>query len=375
MKALLYTFLFCFVIPAAFAHKASDAYLTIEISGSELAGQWDISLHDLDQAIELDANKDGTISSQEALTRQQGIIDYALSRLTVTNGITPISLAAESMRIDGHSDGLYAVLKFHGKWLPEEDQVLKITYGLLFDILPRHNGLFRLIVNGVTTTGLFDLDTQTQEFSIGPEKNSDSRIAFIKAGIWHIWTGYDHILFLLALLFPSVVFRSEGHWKIVARLRPALVNVIKVVTAFTVAHSITLSLAATHTVYLPSQWIEVAIAFSVLLAALNNLYPVFRDSAWMVAFGFGLIHGFGFAEVLNELGLAGAPLAWALVTFNVGVELGQFAIVLLFVPIAFAFRDSWFYRGLTLRYGSIAIASIALFWMCERIFNFKALPF
>jgi hypothetical protein len=375
MKALLFAFLFCLVAPATFAHKASDGYLTFEISGNDLLGQWDISLHDLDQVIGLDANKDGKISSDEARDRQQAIVDYAFSRLTVTNGITRIALPAESMRIDKHSDGLYAVLKFHGECSTEGDQTLRITYGLLFDILPRHHGLFRLIVDGVTTTGLFDLDTQTQEFSIASEKHSDSRIAFIKSGIWHIWTGYDHILFLLALLFPSVVFRSEGRWKVVERLRPALVNVFKVVTAFTVAHSITLSLAATHTVYLPSQWVEVAIALSVLLAALNNLHPLFRDSAWIVAFGFGLIHGFGFAEVLNELGLAGAPLAWALVTFNVGVELGQFAIIVLFVPIAFAFRNSWFYRGLTLRYGSIAIASIALLWICERLFNLKALPF
>jgi hypothetical protein len=375
MKAFFFAFLFCLFASRTFGHNVSDAYLTVEISEGAVSGQWDISLHDLDQAIGLDANKDGAVSVEEAGARQKPIIDYAFSRLSLTDGTAPILLTTKSMQFAEHSDGLYAVLKFDGHCSREAAQNLKITYSLLFEILPRHHGLFRLIVKDANTTGLFDIDTQSQEFSMAPEKNSRSKIAFIKAGIWHIWTGYDHILFLLALLFPSVVRRSEGRWQIVERLRPALVNVIKVVTAFTVAHSITLSLAATQTVYLPPQWVEVAIALSVFIAAMNNIYPLFRDSAWMVAFGFGLIHGFGFAEVLNELGLSGASLAWALVTFNFGVELGQFAIVIVFVPVAFAFRDSWFYRELSLRYGSIAIASIALLWMCERLFNFKALPF
>ena len=112
----------------------------------------------------------------------------------------------------------------------------------------------------------------------------------------------------------------------------------KVVTAFTVAHSITLSLAALGVISLPSRLVESAIAASVVLAALNNVCPVVYGGRWIIAFCFGLIHGFGFASVLTDLGLPQDSLLLALVAFNLGVELGQLAIVAVFLPIAYALR-------------------------------------
>jgi hypothetical protein len=113
----------------------------------------------------------------------------------------------------------------------------------------------------------------------------------------------------------------------------------------------------------------------VALAALNNLYPLFRERAWVVAFLFGLIHGFGFANVLTDLGLSESALALSLVGFNLGVEAGQLAIVSVFLPVAYGLRDSWFYRGLTLKFGSTCIVVVASIWMSERLFNLKFLPF
>ena len=149
---------------------------------------------------------------------------------------------------------------------------------------------------------------------------------------------------------------------------------MRVVTAFTAAHSITLTLATLGYVSLPSRWVESAIAASVVLAALNNVVPVFHGRRWMVAFGFGLIHGFGFASVLSDLGLPRDALALALVGFNLGVECGQLAIVALFLPLAFGLRRSWFYRRLVMAGGSLVIAALAAVWLCERLFEFKVLP-
>jgi hypothetical protein len=141
-----------------------------------------------------------------------------------------------------------------------------------------------------------------------------------------------------------------------------------------VAHSITLSLAALGIVALPSRLVESAIAASVVVAALNNLKPVVEGRRWLVAFGFGLIHGFGFASVLTELGLPRDALVLALVGFNLGVEAGQLAIVALFLPLAYALRASRFYRRTVMFGGSLAIALVAGIWLAERLFGFKLLP-
>ena len=157
--------------------------------------------------------------------------------------------------------------------------------------------------------------------------------------------------------------------------RPALVNVLKIVTAFTVAHSITLSLSALGYVHLPTRLVESAIAASVVLAAFNNLVPFFAERGWMVAFGFGLLHGFGFANALRDLGLHTGQLAATLFGFNLGVEIGQLAIVAVFFPLALSLRELIFYQRFVLRLGSAAIMMIASGWLAERMFDFKWLPF
>jgi hypothetical protein len=141
------------------------------------------------------------------------------------------------------------------------------------------------------------------------------------------------------------------------------------------AHSITLSLATLGLVSLPSRWVESTIAASVVIAALNNIFPLFRERRWMMAFVFGLIHGFGFASVLADLGLPQDALVLALVGFNVGVEAGQLAIVALFLPVTFLIRHTAFYRRLILGAGSALIVALALIWFAERAFNLKLMTF
>ncbi|HZV35672.1 MAG TPA: HupE/UreJ family protein, partial [Verrucomicrobiae bacterium] len=174
---------------------------------------------------------------------------------------------------------------------------------------------------------------------------------------------------------PSVLQREANEWRGVGALRPAFVNVLKIVTSFTIAHSLTLSLATLGIVKIPSRFTESAIAVTVALTAANNIWPMIRKRGWMVAFGFGLIHGFGFATALSDLGLKRGALIFTLVGFNLGVEIGQLAVVAIFLPAAFALRRTWVYQQPVLRFGSAAIILIASAWCAERVLNVKFLPF
>ena len=189
--------------------------------------------------------------------------------------------------------------------------------------------------------------------------------------VWHIWIGFDNILFLLSLLLPVVVVRERRRWQGVQRFGQALREVLWVVTSFTAAHSITLSLAALGYVTLPSRLVESVIAISVVAAALNNLVPVVNQRRWLVAFGFGLIHGFGFASVLAELGLPADALVLSLVGFNLGVEIGQLAIVAAFLPTAYWLRNTPFYQRGIFVGGSVLTMLVALVWLAERMLDIK----
>jgi hypothetical protein len=166
-----------------------------------------------------------------------------------------------------------------------------------------------------------------------------------------------------------VLQHRHGRWQAVASFREAFLEVVKIVTAFTVAHSITLSLAVLGIITLPSRLIESTIAASVVVAALNNLYPLIEKRLWIVAFAFGLVHGLGFANVLTDLALAKPALAVSLVSFNLGVEAGQLAIVATFLPLAYLLRRSWLYPRFVLGVGSLSIAAVASVWLVERSLN------
>jgi len=258
--------------------------------------------------------------------------------------------------------------------LPRPDH-LTLTYDAFFDIDPKHRGLLRLVADGSPQLAVFGPATTTQTINLQGSDHRNPFFTFLQEGVWHIWSGYDHILFLLALLLPGVLLRRDGFWQPVAAARPAFINVLKVVTAFTVAHSITLSLSVLGWVHLPTRLVESAIAASVVVAAFNNLVPFFAERGWLVAFGFGLLHGFGFANALRDLGLHPGQLAATLFGFNLGVELGQLAIVAVFFPLALSLRELLFYQRYILRFGSVAIMLVASTWLAERVLDFKWLPF
>lgn len=176
---------------------------------------------------------------------------------------------------------------------------------------------------------------------------------FLKAGVEHILTGYDHLCFLIAILLWAT------------RVWP----VVKIVTAFTVSHSVTLSLAALNIFTLPTQWVEAAIAASIIYVAVENFFSRRVDGRWRDTFLFGFVHGFGFASGLLEMGVPQNAVVPALAAFNIGVEIGQIGVVLVFVPALIAIdKATGHKRNPQLVYaGSAIIALFGAYWLLERV--------
>ena len=358
--------------PQAFAHKPSDSYLSLEVEGAVVHARWDIAIRDLEYALDLDGDGDGKITWGELREHQQEIASYVLVRLTIRGDAAacPMAIDAKGGAVASHSDGQYAVVRFDARCSAAVKE-LGIDYRLFFDLDPQHRGIVRIDAAGTSRTHTLSKNDHEASFSLADAGRLRQLGAIVRQGIIHIWTGYDHILFLLALLLPSVLRREGKEWHAVPKLRPALLDVLRIVTAFTIAHSITLSLAALGVVTLPSRLVESAIAACVVLAAANNLYPILRQDRWMAAFLLGLMHGFGFSSTLMDLDLPRSNLVLTLFGFNAGVEVGQVAIVAVFVPIAYAVRNQIAYRRYALLAGSAVIAVLATIWLVERAFVLK----
>jgi HupE / UreJ protein len=373
LRLLWATLLACGLHAPALAHKASDAYLQLASTESGVRLRLDVALRDLDLPLDLDADGDAQLTWAEVKQAWPAIERYALERLQIEG----CDLDVAGRGLERRTDGAYAVLHFSSSCRPAEVPLLQYT--LLREIDPTHRGLLKIEWAGASAQ-LVVLDP-TRPMASAPRTRAASGAqavpgfdaetagapaSFFGEGIHHIVTGYDHVLFLLCLLLPSVMRRTPTGWLPVGRLAQAVLPVAAIVTAFTVAHSITLALAALKWVSLPSSFIEPAIAATIVLAALDNLRPVFHGRRVLVTFLFGLVHGFGFAGVLGELNLPTAQFVWALLQFNLGLEFGQLAIVIIVAGGLFVLRQRPRYPGWAIRGGSLAAMLMGVIWFVER---------
>ena len=351
---------------AAFAHKGSDAYWTLGATGNTVSGRFDVALRDLDLIVPLDTDGDGAITWKEVLA-QRATIDSTLQHsLRLTQSSSPCPLVFGSPEIVQHSDGAYLAVPVSAT-CPTDITRLTARYALLFDADAQHRGL--LSVRG-TEGGqwlAFTPNHREEDVAFEPLSPGTQMGRAFAQGVHHIAIGWDHLCFLFALLLPSVLRREPRAWVPRVGFKSTLLDVTKVVTAFTVAHSITLGLASFGVVTPNAQWVEVAIAVSVALAAFNNLVPFVPDTRWSLAFALGLMHGFGFVAAIQDLGAEGLTLGLSVLGFNLGVETGQLAIVACFVPLAWLLRQRGVYTRVVLPAGSALILGIALFWTAERL--------
>lgn len=355
------TLLFAVFAVPAFAHSSSTAYLEIaRPADGGVPLTWTVSLRDLDAVLDLDANGDGRLTWGEVQDRAPDLVRLATESVAVFAHDRPCAVAFEAPRLARAEGNGYAVFAARADCT---DRRLQVHYRFLHGIDPSHRVL-------ITAPGFAAPRPLAPDGRVELAGDGETGFGAVLAdGIAHIVGGPDHLLFLVALLLPSVLTRQAGRWQACERLRPALVQVVWIATAFTVAHSITLGLASFRVIEVPARVIEPLIAATVLAAALNNLKPVVTRRLTAVAFAFGLVHGFGFAEVLAPLDLPPARLALALAGFNLGVEIGQLAIVAgAFALLALARRWRGYPRWV-LQGGSALLAAIACAWLVERVFD------
>ena len=381
-RALLLLLLLALATPLpGLAHTLGQGYLFVAVDDGGVRGKIELTLTDLDIAVGLDEDQDGKVSDAEVAARADRIVDYIKQRIGVGAQGQWFDLQFGQWEIASLPLGRYLLLPYTATDATPSP-ILDLRYEVLFDQDPAHRGFLVITDNqytgvvdrGEETSLVFGPETAVQTFDLTADSRWRSFRDFVWQGVWHIWIGIDHILFLLALILPAVLMRRDDRWVSVDSAGAALWNVIKIVTLFTIAHTITLTLAALDIFTLPSRLVESIIALSVVIAAVNNVWPILHGHIGWLVFGFGLFHGFGFASVLAELVRSQSNLVVNLLGFNVGVELGQIAVVAVLVPILFALRHSSVYLRALLPWGSTAIALLALGWFVERAFDLQFLP-
>jgi hypothetical protein len=350
-------FVLCALVPEAHAHASGVAYLDLVVEGAVVSGALDVSATDVAQALRLDADGDGLLSKEDIASRSAATGRWLSSGVRVVSG--GAVCAGEPVDAQLRDDQL---LTIRARWRCPRPVDELALFTRLEDGLGEGHALFVHAKRGeLTSEALLAAGTTEANLSFGSSAGVAGR--FVLLGLEHILTGVDHVLFLLTLLL----------------LGGSLRRVAGIVTAFTAAHSLTLSAAVLGVVQdLPTRLVESAIAASIAWVAMENLvHAAPRDDGrepaavrwrWLVTFAFGLVHGFGFAGALGEAGVPQDHVTLALGMFNVGVEAGQLAIVLVAWPLLRRASATNWYRPQGVRWASSLVLVVAAGWFIQRAF-------
>jgi len=366
------------LVGIADAHELGQSYLFLRVYDDSLEVRVEMTVEDVNEAVGIALPTERPATVDDLGPHRPALDAYLAEHLSFTVDGEPAAFTATEHDFRELTFAQYVLVTLSVEGFPEETGRFGVDYDVMFAQDPEHRGF--LVIEHNWKTGTFNNEAQIS-LLFSPEKPTGEVNVLEKASVWtgfaaivelgvhHIWIGIDHILFLIALLLPSVLRREEGRWVRVDSFKDALIRVIKIVTLFTVAHSVTLSLAALGVVEIPSRVVESIIALSIAIAALDIIVPVFHDRIWVVVFAFGLFHGFGFASVLGELGVTTGHLVLSLLGFNLGVELGQAAIVVAAFPILFFLRTQSFYARFALAPAAAFLILVSMYWFVERAFD------
>ncbi len=366
--AIMRTLAIClllFASGAAQAHANGTSYLSIaaDNGGDRIGATWDIAAADLQLPLELDADGDGVLTASEIESGRPAIIRFATERLGIRRRGADCGLSVGELRTTQRRSEDFLRLEIDG--ICPGNGPLGVSTTLFFGSA----GYFALLdartPNGSFATALSMGGPSWTE----PRVNSLSGtlLRFLREGFRHVLIGYDHVAFLLLLLLPSVLRRTQTGWSAAASSRGVVLDLLKIVTAFAIAHSVTLGLATTGAVRVPVQPVEVAIAGSIVIAGVLNVFPAASRWRLRLAFGFGIVHGFGFANALHEIGADGTRLAPMLAGFNLGVEFAQLSLVALTLPVRWLLSRTSLYATRVMPALSVATALTGAVWLAGRL--------
>ena len=367
----LLVILFFFSAPVS-AHQTGNSYLFVTDVNGRLHIDIDFIVRDLDSLLQNTAQAStqsptSTPTPEQLQAKQAAITQIIQESLVVEVNEQAQSLDFIEQSVVLHNDGLYVRQRFSGPSIPAPVRFVVVRYGFFNQNDKLGRAFFKLRLGQEEITSVFDSSKDTQRFAMGESKRLATMGLFAQEGAMHIWGGPDHLLFLFTLLLPGLMLLQPRSDTSRVSTHAAGLFALKVITAFTLAHSVTLLASVMDWITLPSRWIESAIALSIMLSAALNLQKRIVLSHWKLALVFGLIHGMGFANGLRELGLSQLYFIEALLAFNIGVELGQIVAVLsVGIPIVLLARTEKSKAWLT-RWISVIVFLIALFWLIERL--------
>jgi hypothetical protein len=357
----------------AFAHAAGEHYIWLGVTADGVEGNVELDTRDLHELLGYDLDPEATITDEALAPVRNELEQYVSQRLSFSDATGALPLDIVDITPRSFSEGNFVQVHFAAGADRPMGRVLTVRDEIMVEEDLRHRGI--LLIRYDRTLGTEFRERETLVFSaFNKEQLLDldqpprllKRLEFIWQGMLHIFIGLDHILFLVTLLFTAVLLRKDDAWQPVESFAPAFWNVFKIVTLFTLAHSVTLFLAGLGYIRLPGRLVETIIALSIILVCLNNLVGKFDSKKLWIIVVFGLFHGLGFASVMAELPFRMLHLHWIVLFFNIGVELGQLVIVGLVFPVLYALRGTRIYQPVILTGGSLLIALLAGYWMVQR---------
>ncbi|MDX1799657.1 MAG: HupE/UreJ family protein [Marinobacter sp.] len=349
------------------AHKSSDSFIYLDQrTPGATTLRVDMALRDLALVVALDRNGDQQVSGAELRQARSAITRYFGQGIQLASAGGSCHLNGLAWGLSHHSDGPYAAARYAID-CPNGEPASSLTYTLLFDVDPQHRGLVQQRTAQGEQLAVVGPDQPTLTLTQSQPSLLSTFAAYLQQGIIHLLLGYDHILFLLVLILPSSLPRpssteSQGE----RRLGRRLLELTGIVTSFTLAHSVTLALSALNVIRPPSALIETLIALSIAVTAINVFWPVLGRRHWRLAFGFGLIHGFGFASVLADLTSGTSQKVLALAGFNSGVEIGQLMVLGVIFPLLYWLGNRPLYQRAAVPLMALAVTLISLYWVLQR---------
>ena len=363
IRFIVFLIVATFSIPTL-SHELSNGYLTLKNESNEtLSGELLLKPKDIGQVAGLDANNDGNLTWGEVNRNHNLANGYIQNHLIIRGSETrcTVSVAPPSLRDISAESLLVYPLSVNCAFLNE----VSVHYTGMLSEFPTHKLLTSVTLN--QQTSVYVLDGERSFITIAPENNHwvSQFGEMVYQGIWHIFIGLDHILFLVATLLTVNLFRKNKRWEKEQSKKLIIKSTVILVSTFTLAHSITLTATALDFISLDSRIVELGIAISVAITAINNVYPIIMRLGF-ITFGFGLLHGMGFASVFGDLNAESGSLAMNVLAFNTGVELGQLVIVALLLPLLILLRNLKAYSKAIMPIASSIIAVIAINWTLQR---------